>query len=215
VSSVPGALPFGDLGATAVARRFPAGRTLFHTGDPSDWVALLVEGRIKIVDHTADAREVLLAVRGPGQLLGELSAIDGEPRSASAVAIDDVLVQLVDRKGFLAYLDSHPSAAVGLLQMLVARLRDADRKRLEYSSHDVQGRLARRLLELAEEYGVPGSDGIRISLPLSQDELASYTASSREAVAKALRGLRERKIVSTDRRAITIIDLEALRMRAV
>lgn len=205
---------FADLGPAAVSRRFAAGATLFHAGDPSDWVALVTSGRVKIVDSTRDSREVLLAVRGPGELIGELSAVDGEPRSASAIAMDDVEVRLVDRAGFTTYLEGNPGAAVALLQLVVRRLRDADRKRVEYSSHDVLGRVARRLLELAEEYGVPEGDGVRITLPLSQDELAGYTSSSREAVAKALRSLRDRKVIATDRRAITVLDVAALRARA-
>ena len=206
--------PFGDLGATAVTRRFSAGTALFHAGDPSDWVALVRRGRVKVVETTADSREVLLAVRGPGQLIGELSAIDGQPRSASAVAMDEVEVQLVDAAGFHSYLEATPSAALALLRLVTSRLRDADRKRVEYSSHDVLGRVARRLLELAEEYGAPDGSGVRITLPLSQDELASYTASSREAVAKALRTLRDRRVITTDRRAITVLDVDALRSRA-
>ena len=203
-----------DLGPSAVSRRFATGSNLFHAGDPSDWVALVTSGRVKIVDATPDSREVVLAVRGPGELIGELSAIDGEPRSASAVAMDEVEVQLVDRAGFTAYLESNPAAAVALLQLVVRRLRDADRKRVEYSSHDVLGRVARRLVELADEYGVPDGDGVLITLPMSQDELAGYAASSREAVAKALRSLRDRRIIATDRRAITVLDVAALRSRA-
>ncbi|HVF78494.1 MAG TPA: Crp/Fnr family transcriptional regulator, partial [Solirubrobacteraceae bacterium] len=198
--------PFRDLGPGAVTRRYAAGAAMFHAGDPSDWVALVVRGQVKIVEQTADSREVLLAVRGPGQLIGELSAIDGEPRSASAVAIDDVEVQLVDAAGFHAHLEAHPAAAVALLRMLTLRLRDADRKRVEFSSHDVLGRVARRLVELSTEYGTPDASGVRITLPLTQDELASYTASSREAVAKALRTLRDRRIISTDRRSIVVTD---------
>ncbi|HVE63263.1 MAG TPA: Crp/Fnr family transcriptional regulator [Mycobacteriales bacterium] len=205
---------FHDLGPSSTSRHFRTGAALFHAGDPSDWVVLVVAGRVKIVEHTADGREVLLAVRGPGQLIGELSAIDGEPRSASAIAMDDVEVLLVDASGFHSYLESHPSAAVALLRLLTVRLRDADRKRVEYSSHDVLGRVALRLLELAEEYGEADGTGVRITLPLSQDELASYTASSREAVAKALRTLRDRKVITTDRRAFTVIDIEGLRARA-
>lgn len=205
---------FDDLGSLATSRRFSAGAALFHAGDPSDWVVLVVRGRIKIVEHTSDGREVLLAVRGPGQLIGELSAIDGEPRSASAIAMESVDVQLVDAAGFHDFLATHPTAALSLLRLLTVRLRDADRKRVEYSSHDVLGRVARRLLELAEEYGEPDGTGVRITLPLTQDELASYTASSREAVAKALRTLRDRRVLTTDRRAITVTDLEGLRARA-
>ncbi len=214
MTSGPSPNGFEGLAALATSRHFTAGAALFHAGDPSDWVVLVTRGRVKIVDQTADGREVLLAVRGPGELIGELSAIDGEPRSASAVAMDPVEVQMINAAGFHGYLEAHPVAAVALLRLVTVRLRDADRKRVEYSSHDVLGRVARRLLELAQEYGEPAGTGVRITLPISQDELASYTASSREAVAKALRSLRDRRVITTDRRAITVVDVEALRMRA-
>jgi len=98
--------------------------------------------------------------------------------------------------------------------MLSSRLRDADRKRIEFGAYDTLGRLATRLLELVERFGEPTERGVRIALPLTQDELAGWIGSSREAVARALQALRARGYVETRRRTIVVLDLDALRRRA-
>ncbi len=109
---------------------------------------------------------------------------------------------------------AHPDVALLFLQMLSRRLRDADRKRVEYGAHDTVGRVRARLVELAERYGEPVDRGIQIGLPLSQEEFAGWTGASREAVGKALQTLREVGWVTTERRRITVLDLEALRRRS-
>lgn len=163
---------------------------------------------------TQDGKEVVLAFRGPGDLLGELSAIDGQPRSASVEAIESVEALAIATADFRAFLVEHPEIALMLLEKLSRRLRDADRKRVEYGAHDTVGRVAARLLELADEYGEEDARGISIGLPLSQEELAGWTGSSREAVSKALRTLRGAGWVVTERRRITVCDPEALRRRS-
>ena len=115
---------------------------------------------------------------------------------------------------FRAFLQRHPRVALLLLEMLSWRLRDADRKRVEYAAFDSVGRVASRLVELAGEHGVTKGGGVEITLPLSQEELAGWTGSSREAVSKALHTLRELGWVKTDRRRITVLDIEALRRRS-
>lgn len=212
-----GALPEGDrahlmaVGHRRVVRR---GTTLFSEGDRADAVHLLLAGRVKVVAVSADGRESLLAIRGPGDLVGELSVIDGAPRSAAAVALDDVEVLVVGRGEFLVCATGRAGIALALLQMLSRRLRDADRKRVEFAEKDTLGRIASRLLELADRFGEPAEHGLRIGIALSQEELAGWTGSSREAVAKALRTMRERGWVETGRRAIVLVDPEALRKRA-
>jgi CRP-like cAMP-binding protein len=203
------------LRRAATARRFRKGATLFNEGDHSDRVLVLVSGRVKICSFTRDGRELILAVRGPGDLLGELSAIDGEARSATAIALEEVEALDLDGGAFQAYLESNPRLAVLLLRMVTSRLRDADRKRIEFGAHETVGRVASRLVEMADRYGEPADGGIRIELPLSQEELAGWTGSSREAVAKALRTLRERGLIRTHRRGITVIDLDELRRRSL
>ena len=103
---------------------------------------------------------------------------------------------------------------MALIRSIVGRLRDADLKRIEFGAFDILGRVARRLVELADRFGEPSPDGIRITLPLSQDELAGWVGGSREAVSKALRTLRDRGYLTTARRAMTIRDVDAVRRRA-
>ena len=203
-----------SLRSRAVPRRFRKGQALFHEGGSSDRVIALLEGRAKVSTMTDEGREIVLAFRGPGDLLGELSAIDGQPRSASVEAIEPVEALAIAPADFRSFLTEHPEIGLMLLETLSRRLRDADRKRVEYGAHDTVGRVAARLLELAERYGEPDSRGIRIALPISQEELAGWTGASREAVSKALKTLREAGWVLTERRRITVCDPEALRRRS-
>jgi CRP-like cAMP-binding protein len=188
---------------------------VFHEGGGSDEIVVVLAGRVKVSTVTADGKEVVLAFRGPGDLLGELSAIDGEARSATVGALEAVEAAVVAANDFRAFLSAHPRVAILLLEMLARRLRDADRKRVEFGAHDTLGRVAARLVELAERYGEPVAGGVRITLPLSQEELAGWTGSSREAVGKALHALRGLGWVRTERRRITVLEMEPLRRRSM
>jgi CRP/FNR family transcriptional regulator, cyclic AMP receptor protein len=203
-----------DLVQRGIARRYRKGHAIFHQGETSDHVVVLRSGRVKISTVTADGKEVVLAFRGPGDLLGELSALDGESRSASVHAIEPVEAIAVPAAEFQAFIAAHAEVALLLLRMLNRRLRDADRKRVEFGAHDTVGRVAARLVELAERYGEPTTDGIAIALPLSQEELAGWTGSSREAVSKALHSMRAAGWVRTERRRLTVLDMDALRRRS-
>jgi CRP-like cAMP-binding protein len=207
----------GDLEALTAwghARSFSRGSTLFNEGENADHVLIVQSGRVKVSSFTADGKEVVLAVRGPGELLGELSAIDGEPRSATASALEPVEVLTVPAEDFRAFLGMRPRVTISLMQMLSRKLRDADRKRIEFGAHDIVGRVCHRLVELAERFGEESARGVRITLPLSQQELAGWTGASREAVSKALHQLRARGSIETARRGITVLDIAALRRRA-
>jgi CRP-like cAMP-binding protein len=201
------------LRATGVVRKYPRGAAVFHERQPFDRAIILLEGRVKLTATTDDGREIVLAVRDAGELVGEMSAIDGEPRSATAIALEPVQVLAVAPSSFTAFLERNPKAMLVLLQTVTRRLRDADRKRVEFSAQDSIGRVAARLVELAERYGAQDSDGVRIDLPLSQEELASWTGCSREAVSKALQTMRDLGWLATGRRRITLIDLQAMRRR--
>ncbi|MEU1728654.1 Crp/Fnr family transcriptional regulator [Actinomadura sp. ATCC 39365] len=200
------------LRAAGRPRRWDRGTTVITEGDAADWVLVLTQGRVKVSSHTSSGTEVVLAVRGPGALLGDMSAVDGSPRSATVTALEPI--QGIVVRDFSGFLAAHGRIAVLLLQLVVGRLRDADRKRVEYGAFDTTGRVATRLLELADRYGERTSTGVRVALPLSQDELAGWTGSSREAVSKALRTLRDRGLIETGRRRVVIHDVEGLRRRA-
>ncbi|MEA2446669.1 MAG: family transcriptional regulator, cyclic receptor protein [Actinomycetota bacterium] len=195
-------------------RTYRRGTTLLNEGDTSDRVIIVTSGRVKVSYYTEDGREVMLAVRGPGDLLGELSAFDGEPHSATAEAIEEVNTLTLSRDGFAEWLQKNARVALLLLEMLTTRLRDADVKRVEFTAYDTVGRVARRLVELSERFGEETGGGRLISLPLSQEELASWTGCSREAASKALQALRKRGLIETKRRAVTVLDPDGLRRRA-
>jgi len=189
-----------------VTRRWPAGSVLFHEGDRADRVFVLREGRVKLVATEANGTETVLAVRTRGDLVGELAAIDGRPRSATAIALGDVACAVVDAERFRAVLHDEPKAAMALLKLLAERLREAEGRRAEHGALDALQRLARRLLELA---------GDRIVVEgLSHDDLAALIGASRESVAKALQSLRANGLVRTRRPAIEIVDRDALRKLA-
>jgi CRP-like cAMP-binding protein len=201
-----------DFRTAGRPRRWDRGSTVMSEGDKSDWVLVLTSGRVKVSSHTAVGTEVVLAVRGPGALLGDMSAVDGGPRSGTVTALEPIEGIVV--RDFAGFLHDHGRIAVLLLQLITGRLRDADRKRIEYGAFDTTGRVATRLVELAERYGEATNEGVRVMLPLSQDELAGWTGASREAVSKALRSLRDRGLIETGRRRVIIYDLEGLRKRA-
>jgi CRP/FNR family cyclic AMP-dependent transcriptional regulator len=195
-------------------RRFEAGATIFHEAEVAGHVVALLSGRAKIATYTEDGKEVMLGVRDPGDLLGEFSALDGKPTSANVVAMEPVEALVLDTASFRAWLEEHPATALLLLETVLARLRDADRKRVEFSAYDTVARVARRLFELAERFGVETDAGVEIRLPMTQDELAAWTGASRVGVSQALKALRERGWIETRRRSITILDMEALKRRA-
>jgi CRP-like cAMP-binding protein len=158
----------------------------------------------------SNGREIVLSVRGPGDVIGELSALDGAPRSATALALGEVEATAASGSTLLSALRDHDSA-MELLRVVAARLREADRKRLEFATLDTLGRVAWRLQELGERFGRETADGIEVELPLSQEQLASWCGASREATVKALTALRALGCIATARRSVLIRDLEALR----
>lgn len=195
-------------------RRYPAGSTLFTEGEISDRVVVVLDGLVKVSFFTDDGKEVLLAVRGRGEALGDMAALDGEPRSATVTALTDADTVVLSAEGFRSFLSSDGDTTLVMLGHLSRRLRDADRKRIEFGALDATGRLAMRLLELADRFGTPNGNGIQIDVSLSQQDLAGWTGSSREAISKALQSLRKRNIVATERRRITVLDRDALEQRA-
>jgi len=201
----------------AIARRTQANRpdVLLARGDPADRVLVIETGRVKVTVPTAAGTDAVLTFRGPGALLGEQALVDRKPRSANVVAIEPVELLVIPASTFRTYLATHPDVALAMLAMLSTRLRDSDRRLAEFAAADTLGRVAARLVELCDQHGdasVPGS--VRITLPITQEDLAGWTSSSLESTAKALRQMRTLGWISTGRRAIEVHDLTALRTRA-
>jgi CRP-like cAMP-binding protein len=190
-------------------RRFRRGQALFTEGDRAERVFLIDRGWVMISCTSPEGREIVLGLRGSGDIIGELSTLDGEARSATALAVADVDA-IVASGSVLTQALERPAAARELINVLATRLRDADRKRLQFATLDTLGRVAERLLELSERFGQPTAEGISVEMPFSQEQLASWCGASREATVKALAALRALKCISTGRQSLVIHDLAAL-----
>ena len=195
------------------ARQYPARSIIFFAGDDAHDVLVVQSGDIK-VSVTIDGREVVLDVLGAGDILGELSAIDGGARSATAVALNRCDVIAVPVPAFEQLLADVPGVALALMRSISYRLRDASRRQVEYGALDAVGRTCRRLVELMERYGEADGDRVVIANPLSQQEIAAWAGLSREATVKALHALRVLGWVTTSPGCITVIDVEAVTARA-
>lgn len=196
-------------------RRFRTRQRLFREGEPGDHVLAIRSGRVKVSVQTRSGREILLAVKEPGDLVGELSVIDGRPRSATAIALDPVDALVVPAPAFAEFVESHPRIAVRLLRTLAAQIRDADRRSVDRDTGDITCRVARRLVDLAERLGEHRGSGVEITLALSQDDLAAWVGATREATSRALGGLRADGCLTTGRQRIVLTDLPALRRKAL
>jgi CRP-like cAMP-binding protein len=194
-----------------MTRKFTRGQALFTEGDLGERVFMIERGWVTLRTTGPDGEEMILALRGPGEVVGEMSAFDGAPRTATAVAVGNVEAIVAPASTIAQTLETDISAANEFARILATRLRESDRQRLEYTVLDTLGRVARRLLDLADRFGQPVDDGVKVELPLSQEELASWCGASRESTVKALRTLREVGAISTGRRVVTLHDRDAMR----
>jgi CRP/FNR family transcriptional regulator, cyclic AMP receptor protein len=205
------AAEFAGLGHLAT---YGTGDALLRQGDRSDLVHVIVAGRVRVVRLTRHGAEVLLALRGPGDVIGELAAIDPAPRSATVNAIENVSSLTITGGAFRGFLRGHPHLLLAITRTLVSRLRESDRRLVEGRVEDTRTRVARQLLELAVRYGRVADRGLDLDVPLSQEQLASWVGASREAVSLALRDLRASEGILTGRLRITIIDVDVVREAA-
>jgi CRP/FNR family cyclic AMP-dependent transcriptional regulator len=180
-------------------RTWEAGAIIFREGEPATTVLLIESGRAKAVLSSASGKQVMLAVRGSGDLLGEFAALDGQPRSATVQALSAVRGWLVTSGALVDHLAGESSAALELLRLLVSRLREADMQRLDFGALDTTGRVANFLIALNPRHVENGW------LYLTQTELGESVGASREATVKALRRLRDAGLIETARGRIRVL----------
>lgn len=192
----------------------PRGRLLFEEHDPGDSLFLIAAGKMKIGRRASDGRENLLAVLGPGEMLGELSLFDPGPRTASAVAVSDVRLLELAHADMLKLLANRPEVARYLLASLARRLRRTNEALADLVFADVPGRVAKSLLELSRRFGKKTDEGVRVAHDLTQEELAQLVGASRETVNKALAEFANRGWIRTEARAVVMLDIARLERRA-
>jgi len=200
-----------DLGSD---RQYPPGATICVEGDPATHVFVLLQGWVKIIAVTDSGHEAILALRGEGDLVGEIAGEIGGRRTAAMRAIDGVHALLIAFDRFNSFLDTHPRASHAFRHMMTQRWNDAETMLRKRPFTSGAQRVAGLLLELAERHGSQAGDAIQIELPLSQEELASLAGTSRATVARALNNWRKRGFIRSGPRRITLVNVQGLRRAA-
>lgn len=194
--------------------RFPTGSHVLIADQPGEAVYVLLEGSVKVNALRPDGTEVVLAVLGTGEVLGEMSATDSLGRSASVVALEQTKMLWMDRRTFGTSVASSTALSRNLSEILSKRVRLANARLIAIASLDVPGRVASQLLSLAREYGRVNPVGIRIPMRLTQGDLAALVGASRVSVNQALGQFRKRGVISSGKDGrFTIHDEEALARR--
>ncbi|MBB4935227.1 CRP-like cAMP-binding protein [Lipingzhangella halophila] len=198
------------LFAAGLPKEFAAEEVLVHQGETTKHVYVLIDGLTKVTSSSHNGREVLLAIRSRGDLIGELAGMDDRPRVATVAATGPVLALVIGHREFEAYLARDPEAFRAVSASVVGKLRSTTERVVDYSAHEAPVRLARVLYRLYLDYGVRHDDRVELGIPITQPELASIIGASEAAVQKALAGLRRRGIVNTGYRTNAITALGAL-----
>lgn len=201
------------IAAVTQRRQFRRGEVIFHRGDPGASLYIVAAGRVKIMVPTDDGDEMVLTVMRPGDFFGELALLDGAPRSATAMALEAVTVWVLSREDLLGPLATTPAIAP-LLAVLAQRLRRTDLIVEDLGYLDLDARLARALLRLADEHGAEGPEGTVIDLPITQTDLAAMVGATRPPVNLLLGAYQTAGLIRLVGRAIVLRDLPALRVRA-
>jgi CRP/FNR family transcriptional regulator, cyclic AMP receptor protein len=195
-------------------KEYPPGATLCVEGDPATHVFILLDGWVKILSAAEDGREPALALRGAGDIVGEVAGQTTGQRNATMLAIVTVRALIVGYDRFSSFLDGSRGGGRAYRRVLTYRWGDAEARLRSRAMTNGAQRLAALLLDLAERHGGRAEGVIEIALPLSQEELASLAGTSRATVARALTGWRQRGLIRTGQRRITLTDVPGLRQAA-
>jgi CRP/FNR family cyclic AMP-dependent transcriptional regulator len=203
-----------DLQSMAPRRQAQPGDVLIHQGTLERHVILLLAGIAKVTALTSDGAESLLAIRVGGDLLGEMSALNDLPRSATVTACTPLVFNVIHRPQLQTFLERQPGAALALAGMVADRLRWANQFRVEFTAYSAKVRVARVLVKMALAYGRRTPTGLEIGFELTQSELASLCGAAEVTVQKALRDFRRDGAIVTGYRTVTVVDLDGLRRAA-
>jgi len=216
-----GLVLFGELPAAALAElaaamhlvHYEANAIIFREADPGHTCLVILQGLVKVYRESENGREVVLAILGSGDMLGELSLPDGLPRSACAAALEPVDVLVLRRDDFLRYMVTSPETAVVMLRLLSSRLRRTDGLIADAAFLDLTERVASVLLDLGRRFGREAGRGVEVPIRLRQHDIAAMVGVTRESVNRTLALLEAEGLISYSRQRITILNPAGLRAR--
>jgi len=196
---------FEKLSQLTVAQTYPKGSMIIVAEDVGDTLFIIRKGQIKISVFHEDGREVIFSLLGPGKVFGELSLLDGKPRSANAVALKESEVITLRRSDFLQLIYENPQVAVLLLAELASRLRRTDEKIEGLALLDVTSRISKTLLQLAEDQGVESAEGVLIENRPTHQQLANMSGTTRETVSRVISRLETQGYLTCQGRRILVL----------
>jgi CRP/FNR family transcriptional regulator len=199
------------LGAVTAARTFAKGETVFAEGDPAEVFYTVARGRVKVFKATPSGKDVILEIFGPGDPFGAIAVYESRPYPASALALEETVCLLIEKRDFFGLLETHPSLVRGLLLAMTHRLIELTRRLAELTGGRVEPRFARLFLKLADEMGRREPDGgTRIPMTLSRQELADLTGTTIETCIRIMSRWGKQRVVCTEKSGFVICDRTAL-----
>lgn len=199
-----------DIAKLCSERMYAKGETIFLEGDSGDELYLVISGVVQIFQDN-HARDVILAIFRDGDYFGEMALLQHEKvRSASARTIEKTNLCILKKQHFIALLTERPEIWISIMGTTLDRLRDANQLIMELTILDVRTRIARLLLRLSEQHGIPSADGILINVKLTHQHLADMTGTARETVTKLLLELQNEHLIRIDRKKIIISSMEGI-----
>ena len=202
------------LAERALERSFPRHSRLFYQGDPGTGLFVVASGMVKVVVTSEDGEEMVLVTLGPGDALGELSVVDGGPRSASAEALEPTVALMITRPVLLDLATRDRALTEALLHTLGGLLRRLTEQASDLVFLDLPGRMAKLLVGLAAERGLETPEGVELDANLTQSDLAGMVGASRQSVNQLLQGFARRGYLQVRGRRIVVHRLDLLRRRA-
>jgi CRP-like cAMP-binding protein len=196
----------------ASERSVGRGAVIFQKGDEGSSMMAVLRGRVRVSSVSADGKEVTLNVISPGEIFGEIALLDGKSRSADATAIENTQLLVLERRQFLPFLKQNDDLPLRLLSVLCERLRRTSVALEDLALFDLPARMARLLVKLGEDYGRPGPRGLRIDLKLSQRDISTLVASSRESVNKQLKAWRDDGVLDVEAGYLVLRRPDSLKM---
>ena len=195
---------FSSLAKVANRRRYPKDSVVFFENEQGDFFFMILEGRIKVTILGDDGREVILSLLGSGDFFGEMALLDNEPRSATAIAVEDTELLSLHRNDFQSVLTDNRSITVGLIKVLTARLRRANHQISTLALLDVYGRVARVIVDMAREEGRRLKDGRIAFRRATHQEIANRIGTTRETVTRMLKDLERQGLIHIDGKEVVV-----------
>jgi len=199
-----------DIGLLFIQEDFKKGEYIFWEGDPSDWLYVVAEGKVRIIKHSISGKDIILEIIPRGEIFGGVAVLDKRPYPASAQAMEDSRIIKLSRANLFRILDNYPAVALDTAIYMGKRLRDAHEMMRRLAAERVEKRIAAILLRLAERIGIRESGGIRLDINLTRLDLAEMAGTTVETAIRVMSKFGKEGLITPHTKRIVIIDKERL-----